>query len=176
MKVACLCFGILIISLFESNPSFAAFMPCNSVQDQNLPANLTCVTSKGFFWMRVKTSTWVGWKDINPDGRLWSDAWNGKINHFQAVKFCERPSMFRKLGSKRFQDARLPEMKEFQTAESHGIRELFLEMGKKWYWSNTPVPWAPEMRYEYNGYEGKATYYAFRTDRYKFDTAKCVAK
>jgi len=97
-----------------------------------------CVTTKGFLFELVERTRFGSevWKDIKT-GYLWGDKYPKILNHFTAWGHCQRGVTKDSRGNISGK-WKLPSKGDFNTAEAHGFRETFRDVGLKSYWtSNT---------------------------------------
>ncbi len=94
---------------------------------RELPVGSIVITSKGFsFELANKIGNKETWKDL--DSKLvWYPKEEDIFTHYQAVE---------KFNSK---SKRLPTIKEFEEAESHGFREVLSDLNH-WFWSASLYP------------------------------------
>ena len=155
---------LLITALALPALGHSSLLRCSLMPQHLAPVGAKCITTKSQIFTKVVDSLGqVGWQDSGPNGKIWAELMVSNLDGDHAADYCLS-----------FEQETLPTQSDFEVAETHGIRELFKDMAKKFFWSSTPVYNCPECRYEFSGVEGKSSYFDMKDHHYDYDSARCL--
>ena len=159
------------VDALRGNPSTPA-LNCSEVA-QNAPLGTVCKTSAQISFKREAD----GWRDLGLNGKLWLDGIKTNVTQYDAVSFCanqnkDLPSGYhRELNGKNGfpnQDS------DFVVADSHGIREVFKDMGGRRFWSASVFPGSPDYAFVFS-YGGDVVS-GYRDYYFSYYSVRCVGR
>jgi hypothetical protein len=132
---------------------------CSLLKLREVPAGTQCKTSKGVEFQLVNRDTTGAspletWKDLS-SGLTWYDnlpngfdgITSAGYNQYEAFTICT-------LDLQRS----LPTIDDFNTAETHGFREVLPNMANNYFWSSSLYPGDSDVAQVFAGYDGFSGY------------------
>lgn len=155
----------------------AKVMAAGKCRDFDLRAakpGFTCQSAKGgtFSLVHRHENGAEIWKDEGA-GVYWGDKLPDRIRRRAARELCaaDREGVTR-VGPQPVQT--LPTLKDFETAEKHGFREVLPNMKDHYYWIDSSVPGAKNIGHMFNGNVGKPEIVVYRS--INFENVRCIGR
>ena len=172
-------------------PAMAATITdAQRIKDCSLRKDSSKTTSKGVKWNLVARKRDVStgkyyevWKD-SKSGKVWGDKLDSDYTHHDAIelnmsgkvikeKACiteEAKRASARIGDKSFG---LPTIKEYEDAESNGIREVLPNMRYSWFWSASLSPYGSDGARGFDGDDGNSFDFGIRAGH---SSVRCVGR
>lgn len=124
--------ALLLMSLFVCSSAFAKPCGLTGAIEERIK---DCSQTKGNFVLVAITEKGLEiYKDIK-SGLIWGSRITSDFNHYGSQKACDDEVSGYGISSLRW---RLPTIREFEDAASHGMKAALPNM-EHWFWSSTPV-------------------------------------
>lgn len=178
MKCLLLCFIFSVLNVLPSVFAKSDLPACSNQQVQEeikTGKEISCITSKGFVFQMENGFM----HDLSPEGKRWEIFYKSKMDHYKATAYCQAKGMILPSGYPVEYNGQygFPNINsDFVIAENHGIREVFLDMKAKWFWSSSldPDPVYIDYAYDFSGNYG-GVYSDYRRAENDSESARCVA-